>query len=347
MRSLRVQLAIAGVLAIYVPVLVMFAVGVLTEDQVFETRDGVEYQRSERNDPAPWALVTVLALAPAAAGIAWWWAGRAVAPIEHVRSVAEDIELTDLSRRIGLARGPAEVVALAASFDAMLARLEGSAAVQRRLIEETSHELRTPLAVLSTNADVILAHPEPSLALYREALERSKATASRLRTTIDELLVDARGRARSLERRPADLVAIAASVIADARVLASARDVSLSLDGAHAASCRLDEPTVRRAIANLVDNAVKHAPGGSAVEVTVDAEATHVSVIVTDHGPGIALDHQDLVFERFWSGSRETSGTGLGLAIATQIARAHGGALTLASPGPAGDGCRFELSLRR
>jgi two-component system OmpR family sensor kinase len=347
LRSLRVQLAVAGFMAIYVPVLVMFAVGVLTEDRISETRDGVEHRRTEQRDAPPWAVVTVVALAPAAAGIAWWWAGRAVAPIQHVRSVAEDIELTDLSRRIALARGPSEITALAASFDAMLARLETSAAVQRRLIEETSHELRTPLAVLHTNADVLLAHPEPSLELYRQGLERSKATASRLQATIEELLVDARGRARTLERRPADLVAICRGVLEDVAVPGSATGIELRLTGAAAAPCRLDEPTVRRAIANLVDNAVRHAPPGSTVELDVSVTDDLASIAVTDHGPGIPLDEQPRIFDRFWRGSDDGHGTGLGLPIARQIAHAHGGELTLASPGPAGDGCRFELSVRR
>lgn len=157
-RSLRAQLAIVGFLAIYVPVLLVFGVTSLTEDRVVQTRNGVEVASDTSTRRSPWVTWTVVALAPAAAGLAWWWAGRAVRPIDRVRKGAEDIEASDLSRRIGLDHGPAEVVALAASFDAMLARLERAGEVQRRLIEETSHELRTPLSVLATNADVLLAH---------------------------------------------------------------------------------------------------------------------------------------------------------------------------------------------
>jgi signal transduction histidine kinase len=347
-RSLRVQLAVAGFFAIYVPVLVLLGVTVVTETDV-EVRDDASTTATvddTSTSRSPWAPWTAVALGPAAAGLAWWWAGRAVRPIDRVRLVAEDIEGADLSRRIGLDRGPTEVVALAASFDAMLDRLERAAGTQRELIEETSHELRTPLSVLATNAEVLLAHPAPTLAVYREGLERSRSAAARLQATIDGLLVDARGRARTIDRRPADLMAVVHSVVDDARVVASPRGVALSVSGPSSVVCPIDEPTVRRAVANLVDNAVGHASAGTAVAVDVAVTAAEAVVVVTDHGPGIAEADQDRVFERFWRGRSGTPGTGLGLPIARQVALAHGGSLTVTSPGPAGDGCAFELRLR-
>jgi signal transduction histidine kinase len=346
-RSLRVQLTLLGFLAIYVPVLVLFTVTVVTEDSVSETRGGVEISTGTSSRPSAWAVATVIALAPAAAGLAWWGARRAVGPIDHVRAVAEDIEASDLSRRIALARGSTEVLALAASFDAMLERLEGAATTQRRLIEETSHELRTPLSVLATNAEVRLRHPAPTLELYRDGLERSQAVAAQLQATIDELLVDARGRARSLDRQPADLSAIVAEVVAHARVLAATKGVELSVGGAPSAVGRLDEAGARRAVANLVDNAIRHAPPDSTVEVEVQVNDSDASVLVTDHGPGIPAGEQEHIFERFWRGDGGPSRTGLGLAIVKQIASAHGGDVTLRSPSSAGDGCTFLLRLRR
>jgi signal transduction histidine kinase len=269
-----------------------------------------------------------------------------VRPIERVRTVAEEIEATDLSRRIALERGPAEVVSLAASFDAMLGRLDRAAETQRELVEETSHELRTPLSVLTANADVLLAHPNPSVDLYRQGLERSKAVAARLDRTINDLLVDARRRARALDRQPTDLVALTRGVIDDAGVLGAAKRVRVSLVGPDSAICSLDEPTVRRALSNLVDNAIRHAPEGSSVEVEIEAGETEAHVVVTDHGRGIPPGDLERVFERFWHGREDEHGTGLGLPIARQVALAHGGTLTVRSPGPAGDGCAFRLGLR-
>ena len=357
--SLRMRLALLGVLAIYLPVLLVFGVTVATDEETATEVDGVEVvQSGGSSERSPWVTWTVVGLGPVAAVVAWWWAGRAVRPIERVRAVADDIEASDLSRRIALDHGPTEVRALAGAFDGMLDRLEDAAHTQRRLIEEASHELRTPLSLLTANADVLLTHPKPTLDVYRQGLERSRAAANRLQATIDELLVDARGRARTLDRRPADLVALVRAVVDDAQVPALATGVDLEVTGPASLPCALDEPTVRRAVANLVDNALRHAPAGSAVTVTVEAsEASEASgttagaearVTVTDHGSGVPADQQERIFERFWrADSGVGDGTGLGLPIARQVARAHGGRVAVTSPGPDGDGSVFTLTLRR
>ncbi|MFF5248625.1 ATP-binding protein [Streptosporangium sp. NPDC000095] len=346
-RSLRARLAVLGFLAIYLPVLLLFGVILVTDTETtFQTLDGATSVRSTSVHRSAWVSWTILALAPAAAALAWWWAGRATAPIERVRAAADDIGGTDLSRRIALERGPAEVMALAAAFDAMLDRLEQAAATQWRLIDETSHELRVPLSVLMTNAEVLLDHPAPTVEIYRRGLERSRAASERLQTTIDHLLVDARARARAVDRRPADLMALVRGVVEHAGVLAAGKKIGLSVTGPPSAVCSVDEPTVNRAISNLVDNAIRYAPAGSRVEIDVEVGDTEATLVVTDHGPGIPADEREHVFQRFWRGRRDVPGTGLGLPIARQIALAHGGDLTLDPPPPAG-GCAFRLTLRR
>jgi len=340
-RSLRVRLAVLGFLAIYLPALLLFGVILATDTEV--TVETGQPATSTRH-LSGWPLGTLLALGPVAAALAWWWAGRAVSPLRRVRAVAEDIEATDLSRRIGLARGPVEVTALAASFDAMLDRIEVAATTQRRLIEETSHELRLPLSILMTNAEVLLAHPAPTVEVYQRGLERAKAAADRLHRTVEELLVEARGRARTIDRRAVDLMPVVRDLVADAAVVATTRGVTIAVAGPPAVVCRVDEPTVRRAIFNLLDNATRHAPPSSTVDVRVEQEPERVAITVTDHGPGIPAAEQAQIFERFWSGGE--SGTGLGLPIASQIARAHGGDVTVTSPGPDGDGAAFRMTLR-
>jgi signal transduction histidine kinase len=187
----------------------------------------------------------------------------------------------------------------------------------------------------------------------RQGLERSQGAVARLQATIDQLLAEARGRARTLTRGPADLVAVVRAAVDEAGPLAAAAGVELAVAGPEEAVCALDEPTVRRAVLNLLDNAVRHAPPGSTVEVAVEAAAggsgdagAEARVVVADHGPGVPPDQQERIFERFWRGGTGTPGTGLGLPIASQVARAHGGALTVRSPGPAGDGAVFTLTLR-
>ncbi|MFB4283139.1 MULTISPECIES: HAMP domain-containing sensor histidine kinase [unclassified Nonomuraea] len=346
-RSLRIRLAALGFLAIYVPALLLFGVILATDTETVSTvRAGATDTETTTRHLSGWAFGTLIALGPVAAALAWWWAGRAVRPLHQVRAVAEDIEATDLSRRTGLDNGPIEVTALAASFDAMLDRLEAAAETQRRLIEEASHELRLPLSVLMTNAEVILAHPAPTADIYRQALERSRKAADRLQRTIEELLVDARGRARTISRRPTDLMVTLREIAGDAAVLAAVRQVTLSVTGPPSAVCRVDEPTVRRAISNLVDNAIRYAPAGSTVGVHIETTPAQVAVVVTDHGPGIPPDQQERILERFWRGGDSGPGAGLGLPIAGQIAQAHGGTVTVTSPGPSGDGSVFRLTLR-
>lgn len=218
--------------------------------------------------------------------------------------------------------------------------------VQRRLVEEASHELRTPLAILTNNADVLLAHPNPDLDVYREGIERSGAAAARMQATIDALLVDARGRARTLERKPVDLVRLCGGVVDELtdKVTSAGGTVRLVADGA--VRLPVDEPLMERAVTNLVVNAVEHAPGASVVVAIANNQGTENAVLisVTDDGPGIPAERQTQIFDRFWTASR--SGTGLGLSIARQIAEAHGGSLAVTSPVHNGRGSRFTLQLR-
>lgn len=343
LRSLRVRLALTGSLAIYLPVVLVFAVTAVNQREVADIApDGSTRQVSQTSvDPNGWTTATVIALLPITVALAWWWSGRAVRPFVLIREAVEAIEASDLSLRVGGAQGTTEAIGLAAAFDAMLDRLERSAQVQRRLIEETSHELRTPLAVLITGADVLLRHPEPDIAIFREGLERSRNAAERLRDAVGELLVDARGRARVIDRRPTDVTALVGEVFDEAAAFAASRSVRLVLRGAASAEAPVDGPSVHRAVANLVHNAVKHAPEGTAVDVEVTRSSTGIAVVVADAGPGIPAAERDQVFERYWRGER-APGTGLGLPIARQIAQAHGGELELLD---AEQGCRFRLTL--
>jgi signal transduction histidine kinase len=317
-----VQLTVVGFAAIYAPVLLVLGVDVVTDEEVTTTVDGATVVTS--GGRSPWLVATVAALAPVALALAWWWSGRATRPLDRVRAVADEIGASDLRRRIGLDRGPTEVVALAGSFDAMLDRLEEAAEVQRTLIEETSHALRTPLAVVATTSDVLLAHPDPSPADVRSGLERVRSASGRLAAAVDGLLAEARGRTRSLVRRPIDLVGLVRSIVDEVAVVAP---VSVELDAPGPVSVPVDETTVRRAIANLVDNAVRHAPTGTTVTVVVATGPSSVTVAVTDAGPGLPPDAVEHAFDRFWRSDR-SPGAGLGLPIARQVAHAHAGTLT-------------------
>lgn len=344
-RSLRLQVAVLGFAAIYAPVLLLLGVGLVSEEETVTVVDGHEVVATAGGGPSGWTVATAVLLAPAAAGLAWWWSGRAVLPLDRVRRAAADIEAHDLGQRIGLDRGPTEVVALAGAFDALLDRVEAAADVQRSLVEEASHELRTPLAVVLTNAEVALADPAPTVATQRAAIERSRDAARRMRGIVDALLVEARGRARALDRAAADVGAIVQDVVAEATPVATAAGAAVAVTTAGDTVAAIDADGVRRAVAALVENAVFH--GAGPVTVTVDGAPERVTVTVTDDGPGIPPEEQERVFDRFRRGGSPAGGSGLGLAVARQVARAHGGDVTLASPTPGGRGCAFTLVLPR
>lgn len=343
--SFRAQLTLLGFAAIYLPVLVLYGVTFLTEDESVTTVGGVEVTSSSSGRDLGWLELAVALLAPVALALAWWWAGRAVRPIQRIRAVAEHIEATDLSERIALDRGPAELMGLAASFDAMLDRLHGAASHQRSVLDEISHELRTPIAVLVTNADVRLAREQADVVWLRDGLAQSRRTAERMRVILDRLLVDARGVAHTTDRHAGDLMDVVRSVAAEMQLVGESRGVTVTVAGPDHLPGTWDTATVARAVTNLLENAVRHSPDGGAVRVRVDRAGDAVEVAVSDDGPGIPEDQLASVFERSWSRS-EGEGRGLGLAIARQVAEAHGGTLTVRSPDPGQAATTFVLAIR-
>jgi signal transduction histidine kinase len=277
----------------------------------------------------------------------WLLAGRALRPVGRITRVAQEIQAGDLSRRIGL-RGPRdEIRELGETFDAMLGRLEKAFATERRLIHEVSHELRNPLAVLRTSIDVALADDGASAGDLRETLTTAQRTTSRLSRLVDDLFAVARREAEALRDEAVDIGALAFEVITELRVVASQR--GLTIDPILPCGILVigDALGLRRALANLLDNAVRLAPLGTSVRVTAGSQDGRIFIAVADEGPGIAEDDQELVFRPHWHGrDGQTPGegrSGLGLAIARQIAEAHRGTITLVSR--PGVGSTFTLWL--
>lgn len=307
-RPLRVRLAITGFLTAYAPTLVLliaaFLVSGNVDTSVSTGAGGEAIETTVERSGVPVSVVVIVAIAFAPFAAAFAWWWSGRA----LRPMAEAIGL------------------------------------QERLMEETSHELRTPLAVLSNNAQVLLAHPEPTIEVYREGLARSEAVARRMSETIDSLLVDARGRARTIDRVPADLAEVAASVVESVQPLAAERAVTIRLRTPGPVEAAIDRASVTRAVANLVTNAVQHGPADSTVDVEVGRDGGHAFVVVTDEGPGIDPADQERIFERYWQ-SEASDGSGIGLAIVAQVAAAHGGEVTVASPLGDRAGSRFRLTL--
>ncbi len=280
-------------------------------------------------------------------GVGWVVSGRTLAPIGRITDVANHIQATDLSQRIELEGPSDELKRLADTFDRMLARLEDAFAMQRRFVADASHELRNPLAIIKTNLDVALADPNVS----KEELERAGSVArratERMALLVDDLFALARLDSRSPVTEDLSLTALAAEVAEEFEALAAQHQLRLRTDFESQVTIEGDKEGLKRAVANLVDNAIRYAPKGSEVVLAVGVDGPWGWVAVKDRGPGIPAEQQDRVFDRFWradvSRSRDRGGTGLGLAIVRQIVLAHRGVVRLHSE--PGRGSTFVLWL--
>jgi signal transduction histidine kinase len=270
-------------------------------------------------------------------GVGWVISGRVLAPIDSITDVARRIGATDLSRRIHLHGPEDELKKLADTFDAMLARLDTSFKSQRRFVADASHELRNPLAIIQTNLDVALDDDSTSVAERSRATDAIRRATMRMSRLVDDLLVLARQEMPEEPRATADLCALVEEVAEE--FTAAAREAGVEVRVACApADAVVDPDAIRRVVANLIDNAIRFAPQGSTVTTSAGREGAWRWVAVSDGGPGIAPEHNDAVFERFWRAdparSRAEGGTGLGLAIVKETAAAHGGRVNLfSSPG--------------
>ena len=281
--------------------------------------------------------------------VGWYVAGLVLRPIGRISAVAREITATDLSRRIELGGSSDELRDLADTFDEMLDRLDEAFEGQRRFVQEASHELRNPLAVLRTNLDVVMADPEAGPEDFRAAGRVSLRAAERMSALVDDLLLYAHHERPDSRREPIDVGTVVGETVEDFAAAASRSGVVLDHNRTAGLEVVGDAVALRRAVANLLSNAIRVSAGGGTVRVSVGRDEEMVWASVIDHGPGIAVDDVDRVFQRFWRGdrasAREAGRSGLGLAIVRQIAEGHGGRSTVRSV--EGEGATFTLWLPR
>lgn len=267
-------------------------------------------------------------------------AGWALRPVEAIRAEVDALAASELHRRVPEPPSNDEIGRLAQTMNAMLSRLEAAAERQRQLVADVSHELRNPLASLRTQLEVAATHPgTDSPALLQGAVEE----IGRLTTLVADLLTLARLDEGTLPARRAE-VDVDEIVLAQADRLRRRGRVEVSVRGVGAGRMLGDEGQLGRLMANLADNAERHARRRVAFAVRV--EAGTVVVEVTDDGSGIPEPWRERVFERFvrLDAARTfgESGAGLGLAIVREIARSHGGEVSVEDAAP---GARFVVRL--
>ncbi len=291
-------------------------------------------------------LLLPLAVAlPLLGAFVWVSIRRALRPLTSLGRQVRERRADDLSPLAGEGI-PAEVVPLVHSLNVLLERVARSIEGERRFTADAAHELRTPLAALKTQAQVARAAVED--ASRQRALEAVIAGCDRMTHLVEQLLTLARlepgqafARAESL-----DLHALAQQAIGQIAPAAIASEIELELAGASSAIVQGQPGLIAILLRNLLDNAVRYSPSGTAVRVEVSAgEAPSLSV--TDQGPGIPADERSKVGERFYRIlGAEQPGSGLGLSIARRIAEIHGATLELAD-GPQGRGLRATVSFSK
>jgi signal transduction histidine kinase len=274
--------------------------------------------------------------------LVWGFMGRSLRPVELIRAEVAALSATDLARRVPEPAVRDEIGRLAHTMNAMLGRLETSAARQRQLVADVAHELRNPLASLRAQLEVAVAHPGPeSVDLLRGAV----ADVARTARLLDDLLTLARFDEQLVPRRlrPVDLDDVILQVVDHLRERTALR---ISVQGVHACRIEGDEDQLLRLVINLGENAIRYAR--SQVTFSLRDIGDGAVLTVADDGPGIPAEMHDRVFERFVrlddARAYQGDGAGLGLAIVREIATSHKGGVRVEDAHP---GARFVVHLPR
>jgi signal transduction histidine kinase len=264
-------------------------------------------------------------------------------PLGDVVAAAEHVSGGDFSVRV-TEHGPRWLRSVARAFNGMTIRLEAQRRQRRELMADIAHELRTPLTVmqgrLEAMTDGVYTPDDRQIAQLLDETRLLARLVDDLRT-----LAHTESGTLSLQREDTDLRSLLEEVDAAFRAEADVKRITVHSDiAANLPSLPVDPIRWREVVANLLSNAIRHSPVGSAVWITAHALPDAIMMVVKDNGPGIAAEDLPHVFDRFYKG-RATGGSGLGLTIARNLVIAHGGTLTAESRTGEGTTMRVRLPL--
>lgn len=276
------------------------------------------------------ACIALAVMALASLALGWLMAGRVLSPLRTMTASARRISADNLHERLAVPGPDDELKAMADTFDAVLARLEGAFEAQKQFVANASHELRTPLTLQQAIVDVTLADPDASVRVLRAALARVRAAGQEQERLIDALLTLARSQRGLAAREFVDLAAAVRDRLPDPDLL----DADLRVEARLASAPVLGDPQlIERLVVNLTDNAVRHnlpAGEGSWVSVWTGLDAFgRPGLRIENSGPVIAADQAAGLFEPFRrlgaERVRKREGLGLGMSIVAAVVAAHGG----------------------
>ena len=221
---------------------------------------------------------------------------------------------------------------------------------QRQFAADASHELRTPLAVVLASADLLRSDPSITSPFLKQVIEDVRDEVKKMTKLVSDLLTVARtdGKANQMRLVRMNLVSAVQQTVRIMRPFAEKKDIVIDEELPKRVEIHADEQKIRQLILILVDNAVKYTPEHGRISVCVQEDRGSVKLSVSDTGIGIAPEHQERIFERFYrvdkARSRRMGGNGLGLAIAREIVEAHGGSIAVESE--PGKGTTFHIRLK-
>lgn len=289
--------------------------------------------------------IAAVAVAIVAAAAAAWLSRRIVRPVELLTEAARKLEEGDLGQRVDV-RGSDELALLGRAFNSMAESIERNEELRKQMTSDVAHELRTPLnnlaGYLEAIADGVVEPGEGTIA----SLQEEANLLVRLVADLEELsLADAGRQVLNLEPQP--LAPIVEQAVAMVAPRARAAGIMIVQETWPAPLVDVDQRRIAQVVRNLLENAVRHTPDGGTILVSLRGQETKVELTVSDDGPGIAPEHLENIFERFYrtdaSRARATGGAGLGLAIVRQLVEAHGGRVWAANA--AGGGALFTVEL--
>ena len=270
--------------------------------------------------------------------------GQLTGRVEKLAEGVSALGSGNLGARVPVEGGD-EIAALASSFNTMAAGLEQSELQRRQMVSDVAHELRTPLTNL---IGMVAAARDGLRPADDELLQVLSEEADHLNRLVDDLrdLALADAGELKLSKASVDVTEVARRVVTSFAVHDAA--VAVTLAGEAGAVVYADERRLGQVLRNLVQNAVTHSPtDGATVVVRVKRDAERVTIAVQDHGPGIAPEHLERIWERFYrvdpSRARATGGMGLGLSVAKRLTEAMGGEIAVASV--VGSGTTFTITL--
>jgi len=322
--------------------------GVVPQQAIIHIGRSMELHKGVMGEYLVFYLYSVPMILAISVALGWFLAGRALKPFEEITRTAEKITHENLNTHIVTERKEEEIQRFVQAFNAMVGRLDASFRQMRKFNADAAHELRTPLSIIQGETEVALRSPNLPEEI-RAVLASNLEELDRLTRIVNDLLTlsEAEAGRQVLIREPVGVKALLEDLVDQMRLLATDRNLRIDLMSIPDLRIDADKLWIRRAILNLLDNALKYSKNGGTIEVSAQRDDSTVRIKVRDYGIGILPEDISHIFDRLYRAdparSRDSGGVGLGLALVKWIIEAHSGTVRVESEPD--QGALFEISL--